>query len=193
LPRLDAELVTVASTPERHLVIEGVAKSFGRQSLFGRPRRDHAAPAKEQGVGEGGHDLLDVVSDQDQSRSRRAGQMSDAFEQTLAGDGIEPGAGLVEQEQVGVGHQRACDEHPLALALRKHAPRPLLHVCGADRIEQLRGAGEIALVWLDQGPKAAVLPLATVRSAGSGSCRWTWMAELTTPTRRRSSRQSKVP
>ena len=44
-------------------------------------------------------------------------------EEVLAGDGVEAGARLVEDEQARPGHERAADEHALALALREDTPR----------------------------------------------------------------------
>ena len=44
------------------------------------------------------------------------------MEEMLAGDGVEPGAGFVEDEELGLGHQCAADEYSLAFALGEEKP-----------------------------------------------------------------------
>jgi hypothetical protein len=43
----------------------------------------------------------------------------------FARDRVESGARFVENEHARRGHQSARNEHALALALRKHAPRAI--------------------------------------------------------------------
>ena len=69
-----------------------------------------------------GRELLDVVGDQ--HRRRRVGvggEPGQAAQEVLAAAEVHAGGGLVEQQQLGVGHQRAGDLHPLALALAQRA------------------------------------------------------------------------
>ena len=72
----------------------------------------------------------------DAGSSARVGQRRD---QVLATAEVEAGRGLVEQQQLGVGHQRPGDLHPLALALAEGAEGAVEQVVGADLGEQLRG------------------------------------------------------
>ena len=48
-----------------------------------------------------------------------------------------PGGGLVEEQQLGVGHQGAGDLHPLALALAERAERPVREVLHPHLGQQL--------------------------------------------------------
>ena len=80
------------------------------------PGRDHRARTQEQRVGEAGRDLLEVVRDHHE-RSLPLRQLAEHRHQRLASAEVEAGARLVEQEELGVGHEEPGDEHPLALAL----------------------------------------------------------------------------
>ena len=62
----------------------------------------------------------------------------------LAGDRVQPRAGLVEDEEPRPGHERAGDQHPLALALRKVSPFPLGEGQGADGQEEPPRRGVVA-------------------------------------------------
>ena len=77
-----------------------------------------AAGAEEEGVGEKGDDFLDVVGDEDEGRRAlfRA-EAGEEAEEVFAGEGIEAGAGFVEDEEGRAGHEGAGDEDALALAL----------------------------------------------------------------------------
>ena len=88
-------------------------------------RGEHAALAQEEGVRERRHDLLGVVGDEDERRTVPApGDAVHEPEELLPGDGIEPRARLVEDEEPRPGHERARDEDPLALALGQVGPFP---------------------------------------------------------------------
>ena len=114
-----------------------------------RPGRDHPALAQQQRVGEARRDLLDVVGDQ--HGGRRVGVVGEhrqRGDQVLAAAEVEPGRGLVEQQQLGVGHQRAGDLHPLALALAEGAEGAVGEVLDAHLDEQLAGALVVEVVVL---------------------------------------------
>src|SRR5699024_2341698 len=55
---------------------------------------------------------------------------------------------LVEEQQFGIGHHGAGDEHALALPLGEGAPGSLGQVLRPDRLEGVRGALEILRVVL---------------------------------------------
>ena len=69
--------------------------------------------------------------------STSAGQLAQPAHEVLATAEVEPGGGLVEQHQLGVGHQRAGDLHPLALPLGQRAVGAVGEVVGAERGQQL--------------------------------------------------------
>ena len=106
------------------------------------PAATTAPVAQEQRVGEAGRDLLEVVGDHHE-RTLPLRQLAEHRHQRLASAEVEAGAGLVEQEELGVGHEEPGDEHPLALALGEGG-QLLTDVAGApDRMR----AGRRARSW----------------------------------------------
>lgn len=70
-------------------------------------------------------------------------QFAQQRDQPFAATEVEAGAGLVEQEEVGIGHQETGDEQSLALPLGERADG-LVDVLGAaDEAEERLGAGEL--------------------------------------------------
>ena len=59
---------------------------------------------------------------------------------------VEPGGGLVEQQQLRVGHQRPGDLHPLALALGEGAVGAVGEAADAELRQQRAGPGLVAAV-----------------------------------------------
>jgi hypothetical protein len=68
-------------------------------------------------------------------------------------DGIEPGGGLVEEHDLGLGDQRACDGHAFAHAARDFGRVFVPHAAEADLVELLLHA-PVDLA----GPQPASLP-----------------------------------
>ena len=63
------------------------------------------------------------MGDEDEGRGAGlAGEAVEELEEVFAGNGIEAGAGFVEDEQLGFCHQGAADENALAFALGKVMP-----------------------------------------------------------------------
>ena len=97
-----------------------------------RPGGDRAAVGQHERVGEPGRDLLDVMGDEhDRRRACLGGKSARSPMSDLARPEVEAGGGLVEQEQVRIGHQRPRDRGPPALARRtgsrtggRRPPRP---------------------------------------------------------------------
>ena len=54
------------------------------------------------------------------------------MEVMLAGDGVEPGARFVEDENLEFGHEGAADEDFLFFSLRKRPPERFTEVSAAD-------------------------------------------------------------
>ena len=91
-------------------------------------------------VGEAGRDLLDVVGDQHRGRRVRVGgQPASRRDQVLPAAQVHAGRRLVEQQQLRVGHQRAGDLHPLALALAQGAELAVGQLPHAELVEQVPG------------------------------------------------------
>ena len=89
-----------------------------------RPGGDRPPAAEDEGMAEPGRDLLDVVGDEDDRPWRGAGrEPPEVPDERLARAEVEAGAGLVEDQQVGVRHQRPGDLDPAALAGRERPER----------------------------------------------------------------------
>ena len=97
---------------------------------------------QQQHVGEADRDLLDVVGHQHvggvAGSTARAVQRGD---QLLAAAEVEAGCRLVEQQQPGRGHQRAGQQHALALARREQPEALVGHGGAAHRSRAGRGPG----------------------------------------------------
>ena len=101
---------------------------------------NHLALGQDQAVREAVRDLLDVVGDKHQRRSVGVGgQVGQPGHQLLAAAEVKPGGGLVEQQQLGVGHHRPGDQHPLALAFGERAVGAFGEVLGAEAFEHVDG------------------------------------------------------
>jgi len=99
---------------------------------------------QKQGVGEDGHDFLDVMGDEDEGGG--AGSLAEALEELeemFAGGGVEAGAGFVENQQAGPGHERASNEDALAFALGKKKPGAFGEVFAFDLAQKMQGAGAV--------------------------------------------------
>jgi len=106
-------------------------------------------------------DLLHVVGDQHHGRRVRIGrQRGQPGDQLLPAGQVEPGRRLVEQQQLRVGHQRAGDLHPLALALGQGAEPAVGQLLHAELVEQVPGPAGVEHVVL-------LAPAADHRVAGA--------------------------
>ncbi len=56
------------------------------------------------------------------------------MEEVFAGDGVEAGAGFIEDEELGFGHQCAADEDALAFALGEEKPWSVGEVGAPDAL-----------------------------------------------------------
>ena len=71
---------------------------------------EDAAVFEEETVGDGGEDFLDMVGDHDERGALRpGGEGLHPLQVVLAGDGIETGAGFVEDEHFEFRHQGSAD------------------------------------------------------------------------------------
>lgn len=102
----------------------------------------HASGFEQKGVGEARGDFLDVVRDEHEGGAARlAGEGFDELQKLFAGDGVEAGARLVEDEQLRFRHEGAGDEDALAFALRELAPETFGEFSGAGEAKEFqRGA-----------------------------------------------------
>ncbi len=105
-----------------------------------RPGVDHAPLTQQERVGEARRDLLDVVGDQDgRRRVGVEGEHGQGRDEVLTTAEVQPGGRLVEQQELGVGHQGTRDLDALALALAEGAEGALGQLGGADLGQQLGG------------------------------------------------------
>ena len=129
------ESAAVLGDLERQAV--GRRQDLGRQHAGNRAGGDDAPIRQHQRVREPGRDLLDVVGDQDDGgRVVSHGEIGQSGCQGLASAEVEPGGGLVEEQQGGVGHQRAGDLDALALARGEGPEGPLAKRAAAHSLEE---------------------------------------------------------
>ena len=200
-----------SGVPTRHpagrvatvLLVQRQAHPEGRGQLFGvasrrqRARRDDPSGAQQQGVGEARRDLLDVVATPGSWPVSTSSMASDreGRDEVLAAAEVEPGRRLVEEQQLRVGHQRARDLHPLALALAERAEGPVEEVPDA----RPRGAAAVARSWSSSSYSSRQRPTtpydAETTTSRTRSCRGirSARAALVQPIRGRSSKTSTVP
>ena len=180
----DIELATVGTRHGRRCD-DGVDLAAG----------DDASAGEQERVVEARRDLLEMMDDEDDRRRSAAGrQPGDGRDQVLATGDVEARVWLVEDEQVGVGHQGAGDERPLPFTAREAAvgaldqgaaAQPLEERPRSDplvrripippRVEGAPGAGDHDL---------ERRPIAAMRASRAAPAR---------PIRARTSRTSKVP
>src|ERR1019366_3967694 len=129
--------VAAADAPHGYPRPEGPRQGARRDDAPLGPGAEDAALPEQEGVRERGHDLLRVVGDEDERRAAPSpGEALHEPEELLPGNGIEPRAGLVEDEEPRPRDQRAGDEDPLPLALGEMGPLALGQRRGADEPEQ---------------------------------------------------------
>lgn len=69
-------------------------------------RGDDPTLAQKQSVGKGGSDFLDVVGHEYDRRSAAGlGEFFEQLEEIATSDRVETGAGFVENQEPGAGHQ----------------------------------------------------------------------------------------
>ena len=102
----------------------------------------NASGFEQEGVGEARGDFLDVVRDEHEGGAARlAGEGFDELQKLFAGDGVEAGARLVEDEQLRFRHEGAGDEDALAFALGELSPETSGKFAGAGEAQEFqRGA-----------------------------------------------------
>src|SRR5919106_3535350 len=116
---------------------ETLAQGVVGDDLLDRSGRHDPAVAQQQGVGETGRDLLDVVGDEDRrGRGRIGGNRAQGAHECFTPTEVQPGRRFVQQQELGVSHQGAGDLHPLALAFGQRAERALDEVRDAEPAEQ---------------------------------------------------------
>ena len=133
--------------------LQGHPERLGQAQLgHGRLDRtggDHATLTEQQRVSETGRDLLHMVRHQDRCRGVRIHrQRRQRRDEVLSAAEIQSGGRLVEQQQLGVGHQCPGDLDPLAFALAQSAERPISQVFGAYLDQEALGPLVVGVVVL---------------------------------------------
>ena len=100
-----------------------------------RPSREHEHPVGQQ------HRLLDVVGDEQHAGPVAGAQVGHQVLHLEAGQGVEGGEGLVEQEELRLAHEGPGQGHPLGLAAREGAGPGVGLVLEADLAERVAGRG----------------------------------------------------
>src|SRR5580693_2009546 len=114
------------------------------EHLVDRPGRQYRPAAQQHGVGEAVRNLFHVVGDQHHHRRLGVvGELGQAAQQVLAAAQVQARGRLVQQQQLGVGHQGPGDLNPLALPLGQGGELAPDQVRAAERVEQFDGAGDV--------------------------------------------------
>ena len=114
------------------------------EHLVDRPGRQHRPATQQHGVGEAVRDLFHVVRDQHHHRRLGVvGELGQAAQKVLAAAQVQARGRLVEQQQLGVGHQGPGDLDPLALPLGQGGELAPDQVRAAERVEQFDRAGDV--------------------------------------------------
>ena len=130
------------------LAAEESAEVARVEHLGDGPAAFRASFAQHQDMGEGGHDFLDVMGDEDErGRAGLDGEVFEEMEEILAGDRVESGAGLVENQEARAGHEGAGDGDRRALALGEHRPRAVFEGGAADGLQEAFGGGPVGAAW----------------------------------------------
>src|SRR5690606_9867839 len=104
---------------------EGPRQVLGGEDLLQRAGRLDVPLAQEQPVGEALGDLLDVVGDEDDDgRAAVGGELPEGGHELLAAPEVQARGRLVEEEQLGVGHEGSRDLDAAALPLAEGADVP---------------------------------------------------------------------
>src|SRR3569833_1073073 len=127
---------------------QGEAEALGQvlvgEHLIDLARGDDRAPAQQHRVGEPLRHLFDVVRDQRHRRCEAVdGQARQSRHEILAAAEVEAGGGLVQQEQLRVGHEGAGERHARALAFGERGEAAPDQVRAAERVEKLDGTGHV--------------------------------------------------
>ena len=94
-----------------------------------------------------GRDFLEVVGDKhDGGSGVVAGQFAEAVHQILASAQVQPGGRLVQQQQFGVGHERAGDLDALALTLGQRGERPVQQRTHSPVVQQAESTAFVVLL-----------------------------------------------
>ena len=89
-------------------------------------------------MGEPGGNLFAVVRDEhDRWASEVIGEGSELNQQAFPSAQVQPGEGLVEQDELGIAHECPCQEDLLALTLRDHPEGPFPDVPHAGSAQQI--------------------------------------------------------
>jgi hypothetical protein len=120
-----------------HRDAEAVAHARAGEDRGDRAGGQHGPAAQQQRVRAGRRDLLQVVGDRHRRQRRAvARERHQRADQAFAAREVQARGGLVEQQQLRVGHQRAGQQEPLALALRAVLEAPRGQRLGADQRHQ---------------------------------------------------------
>ena len=146
--RRDQRIARAAQRDSVPLDDQRQAEALGQvrlgEHLRDRARGQHRAPAQQHRVGEVLGHFLDVVGHHHhRGRQRVTGQHGHPLQQVLPAAEVQPGGGLVQQKQLGVGHQRPRDLHALALPLGQGGEPAPDQVRAAERVQELDRAGDV--------------------------------------------------
>jgi hypothetical protein len=123
--------------------IESLREIGGGEGMGDGAGGGDATRSEDQGVTEGGDDFLHMMGDQDEGGVGVPSELGEELQELFAGHRIEPGAGFVEDEEIGLGHEGAGDEDALAFALGEDGPGAVGEGKESDVTQPMSGAGEV--------------------------------------------------
>ena len=192
--------ITASSRPPHARQAHGGAEAARQvplaEGLGGRPLGDDPAARQEQRVRGRDGELLQVVAHLHGREARLArGERVQALEEGLAPGQVEPGGGLVEQQQARPGHQGAGQQHPLLLAPRQHGEAPVGQARRSPSSRAARAARSRSAA-VSRSRRSAIEPVAPVSAtsiAVAAGRNRAAMAASTWPIDARSARTSTAP
>lgn len=118
---------------------EDPGEGCGGEGFLHGPCGGDATGVEQEGMAEDRRDFLDVVGYEDEGGMGAVAEAGDEIEKAFARHGVETGAGFIEDEEIGLGHETAGDQDTLAFALGEEGPRAVGE--GRDIDEGEEGGG----------------------------------------------------
>ena len=127
---------STVSLDQTQLDIERLGQILGSQCVAQRTSGHNLSALEQHDMRNAGRNLLNMMSDKD----RRwcvviLSELAEGVDQCLAAGEVQTRCRLVEQQELGIGHQCPSNLHPLTLALAECAERAIRQRINAELAE----------------------------------------------------------